>query len=342
MIEFLLEYGLFLLKAITILVVILIIIAAAAAKKSSANGELKIVNLNDKYLALKKAIQAATLDKKQLKNKRKAAKKAEKLEKKATKTQTDIENEDEQHSRLFVIDFEGDIKASSVPSLREEVTAILAAATEYDEVFVNLNNSGGVVHEHGFAASQLVRIKQANLSLTVAVDKVAASGGYMMACVADKIIAAPFAIVGSIGVVAQLPNFHRLLDKAGVDFEQHTAGEYKRNVTMFGKNTDKERQQLKEQLEDIHDLFRGFVTEYRPQLDMKKVGTGQYWYGTKAKHLNLVDELMTSDDYLSKASEKQSLYSVKYEFEKKLIEKLSSGGAQLFDRAVTKLSNPEV
>jgi serine protease SohB len=337
MIEFLLEYGLFLLKSVTVLIVILVIIAAAAAKKKSSEGELRIASLNEKYETLKVAIQSATLDKKQFKAELKEKKKLEKTKQKALQKNA----EEQKVSRLFVIDFEGDIKASSVPSLREEVTAILAAATPEDEVFVNLNNSGGVVHEHGFAASQLVRIKQANLPLTVAVDKVAASGGYMMACVADKIIAAPFAIVGSIGVVAQLPNFHRLLDKAGVDFEQHTAGDYKRNVTMFGKNTDKVRKQLKEQLEDIHDLFRGFVTEYRPQLDMKKVGPGQYWYGIKAKEMGLIDELITSDDYLSSAADNQNIYSVKYEFEKKLMEKLSSGGAQLFDRAISKLSNPE-
>ena len=336
MVEFFLEYGLFLLKAITVMIVILVIIAAAAAKKKSPDGELRIMNLNEKYQDLKKAIQSATLDKKHYKAELKEKKKIDKAKRKADK-----DGDDEKKSRLFVIDFEGDIKASSVPSLREEVTAVLAAATPEDEVFVNLNNSGGVVHEHGFAASQLVRIKQANLPLTIAVDKVAASGGYMMACVADKIIAAPFAIVGSIGVIAQLPNFHRLLDKAGVDFEQHTAGEYKRNVTMFGKNTDKERKQLKEQLEDIHDLFRDFVTENRPQLDMKQVGTGQYWYGIKAKEMGLVDELMTSDDYLSAAVENKNIYKVTYEFEKKWIEKLSSGGAQLFDRIVNRLNNPE-
>ncbi len=337
MFEFLFEYGLFLLKAITVLVVILIIIGAAVAKKKSASGELKITNLNKKYLHLKEAIQEATLDKKALKQENKAKKKKEKAEKKASNAKTDIQVK----PRLFVIEFEGDIKASSVPSLREEVTAILAAANSNDEILVNLNNSGGVVHEHGLAASQLVRIKQANLPLTVAVDKVAASGGYMMACVADKILAAPFAIVGSIGVVAQLPNFHRLLDKAGVDFEQHTAGEYKRNVTMFGKNTDKERQQLKEQLEDIHDLFRGFVTDYRPSLDMKEVGTGQYWYGSRAKELTLVDEIMTSDDYLSSAANEKDIFHIQYEFEKTLMEKMSNGGALLFDKVISRLSRPE-
>ena len=333
MYDLLLDYGLFLLKAITVLVVILIIIGAAAAKKKSTSGELKISSLNKKFQHLKEAIQEATLDKKIVKQEAKAKKKAKKEEKKKQK-----EGDVKSKPRLFVVDFEGDIKASSVPSLREEITAILAASKPDDEVLVRLNNSGGIVHEHGLAASQLVRLKQADLSLTVAVDKVAASGGYMMACVADKILSAPFAIVGSIGVVAQLPNFHRLLDKAGVDFEQHTAGEYKRNVTMFGKNTKKERDQLKEQLEDIHDLFRGFVTDYRPSLDMKEVGTGQYWYGSRAKELGLVDEIMTSDDFLAAMTDKQDIFQVKYEFEKTFMEKFSRGGAQLFEKAINKLA----
>jgi len=338
MAEFFLEYGLFLLKSVTVLIVILVIIGASMRAKKDSDGELKVTSLNDKFNQLKKVIQQATVDKKTRKAELKAELKAEKKKKKAEKKNS---TEDELKNRVFVIDFEGDIKASSVPSLREEVTAILVAAKEGDEVLVNLNNSGGVVHEHGFAASQLVRIKEAKLPLTVSVDKVAASGGYMMACVADKILAAPFAIIGSIGVVAQLPNFHRLLDKAGIDFEQHTAGEYKRNVTMFGKNTSKERSQLKEQLEDIHDLFRGFVTEFRPQLDMKKVGTGQYWYGVKAKELELVDELMTSDDYLASIANKKDLYQVSYEFEKTIMDKLSAGGATLFNKLVTALSKSD-
>jgi len=316
MYELLLDYGLFLLKAVTVLVVFLIILGAAVAKKKSPSGELTITNLNKKFQQLKTAIQEATLDKKVFKQETKEKKKAEKQKKKS--------GEESSNTRLFVVDFEG-----------------LSAAKPEDEVLIRLNNSGGVVHEHGLAASQLVRLKQANLPITIAVDKVAASGGYMMACVADKIIAAPFAIVGSIGVVAQLPNFHRLLDKAGVDYEQHTAGEYKRNVTMFGKNTKKERDQLKEQLEDIHDLFRGFVTEYRPSLDMSKVGTGQYWYGSRAKELDLVDEIMTSDDFLSAATNEKDIFHVKYEFEKSFLEKFSRGGAQLFDRAVHKFAKME-
>jgi len=331
---FFLEYGMFLLKSVTVLAVILMIMGFSMSRKKAEEGELKVVSLNEKFSQLKDTIQQATVGKKELKE-------AQKLEKKTQKEAAKNKKEIKSKKRVFVIDFEGDIKATSVPSLREEVTAILSAAKKGDEVLVNLNNSGGVVHEHGFAASQLVRIKDAKLPLTVSVDKVAASGGYMMACVADRIIAAPFAIVGSIGVVAQLPNFNRLLDKAGIDFEQHTAGEYKRNVTMFGKNTEKERKQLKEQLEDIHDLFRGFVAEFRPKLDMKKVGTGQYWYGVKAKELELVDDLMTSDDYLSSIVNKKDVFKVTFEFEKTIMEKFSKGGASLFHKMADGLRSSE-
>jgi len=209
--------------------------------------------------------------------------------------------------------------------MREEVTALLAVAQPQDEVFMKLDNSGGVVHEHGLAASQLQRITDAKLNFTVSVDKVAASGGYMMACVADKIVAAPFAIVGSIGVLAQLPNFNRLLDKVGVDWEQHTAGEYKRTVTMFGENSDKEREKLKLELQETHDLFRDFVSDNRAKLDIDQVSTGEHWYGKQALELNLVDELITSDEYLIKALDQFDIYEISMEVKQGLQDKLLGG-----------------
>ncbi len=321
--EFLASYGLFIAKTITILIFFIIVLGLlASSRRKPEGGELSINHLNEKYTQMKQALHSVMLDKKQFKQ---LAKQHKKEQKEAVK---------EDKKRLFVIDFEGDVKATAVASLRDEVTAILTAAIEGDEVLVRLNNSGGIVHEHGLAASQSVRFKDAGIPLTVAVDKVAASGGYMMACVADKVLAAPFAIVGSIGVIAQLPNFNRLLDKAGVDFEQHTAGEYKRNVTMFGKNTKKEREQLKEQLEGIHDLFRDFVIKYRPDLDMTKVGTGEYWYGSKALELGLVDELLISDDYLLKCVEAKEVYQVSMAMKKSVVEKLVKGGASLYEQLI--------
>jgi serine protease SohB len=199
-----------------------------------------------------------------------------------------------------------------VPSLREEVSALLEVASREDQVVVRLENYGGVVHEHGLAASQLVRIRDKEIPLTIVVDKVAASGGYLMACVANRILAAPFAILGSIGVLAQIPNFNRMLDSHGVDFEQITAGKYKRSVTMFGKNTDEDRAKLKEELEDVHLLFKGAVTKYRPDMDMDKIATGEHWYGTRALEFGLADELKTSDELLAELAKVLDLYRLAY------------------------------
>ena len=193
-----------------------------------------------------------------------------------------------------------------------------------------------MVHEHGLAASQLQRLKDAKLRLTVSIDKVAASGGYLMACIADKIIAAPFSIIGSIGVIAQLPNFNRLLDKAGIDFEQHTAGEFKRTVTMFGKNSEKERSKLKSDLKETHQLFMDYVAKNRPKLDIEHVATGEHWYGTRALELNLIDEVKTSDEVLMNALEQYRIYEVKIEKKLSLQEKFMGG----LTKATEKLSRP--
>ena len=276
MFEFLIEYGLFLLKVVTILMAIIVVISfAAATKKGSKQEGLEIEDLNKKNKDLSAGLQKAILRKDEWKAVLKRDKAKIKSDAKQKKSRP----------KVYVIDFIGDLKASAVPALREEVNAILNVAKKSDQVLVRLDNHGGVVHEHGLAASQLVRIRDKNINLVVMVDKVAASGGYLMACVANKIYAAPFAILGSIGVIAQLPNFNRLLDSYGVDFEQVTAGQYKRNVTMFGKNTDEDRSKLKDQLEEVHDLFKSSVSDYRPNMDLEKVATGEHWYGKKALEL---------------------------------------------------------
>ncbi len=231
-----------------------------------------------------------------------------------------------------MIDFKGDIRATATTSLREEVSAVLAVASEDDQVLVRLENSGGTVHEHGLAASQLLRIREKNIPLLVSVDKVAASGGYLMACVASHIIAAPFAIVGSIGVIAQLPNFNRFLEDKGVDFEQITAGRYKRTVTMFGKNTDEDRGKLKEEIEDVHELFKMQILGHRPQIDIERISTGEHWYGTRALELGLIDEIRTSDDFLSEAATESDLYGLTFKRKKSLPERLLGGAESLLGR----------
>ena len=311
--QFVAEYGLFLLKVATIVVAIIVIVGvvASAGRKVSHDG-LEIESLNKKYTALAHALRKAVMPKAEFRKEAKAEKKREKARAKTDPTRP----------RGFVIDFKGDLKASAVQSLREEVSAILEVASADDEVIIRLENHGGVVHEHGLAASQLARIRERDIPLSVCVDKVAASGGYLMACVASKIYAAPFAILGSIGVLAQLPNFNRLLDSHGVDFEQITAGQYKRTVTMFGKNTDADRAKLKEELEDVHTLFKAAVSKYRPLLDLDKVATGEHWYGTRALTLGLADEIKTSDELLTDLADGRDLYQVSYRIKKPLPKRL--------------------
>lgn len=310
--QFFMEYGLFLLKVVTIVVAIVIIIGVAAtAGRKAAHEGLEVESINKKYRTLASALRKAVLKKDEQK---KAAKQEKKLDK-AAKQSPD-------RPRSFVINFKGDLKASAVPSLREEVSAILDVASADDEVIVCLENHGGVVHEHGLAASQLARIRERNIPLSVCVDKVAASGGYLMACVASKIYAAPFAILGSIGVLAQIPNFNRLLDSHGVDFEQVTAGKYKRTVTMFGENTDEDRAKLKEELEDVHTLFKAAVGKYRPDLDLDKVATGEHWYGTMALELGLADEIKTSDELLTELALERDLYQLTYRIKQPLQKRL--------------------
>jgi serine protease SohB len=323
MIEFVAEYGLFLLKVVTIVVAIIIVIstAAAASKKATQEG-LEVEQLNDKYRRIAGTLRNAVMKKGERKKEAREEKKRQKAEEKG-----------DSRPRGFVIDFKGDLKASAVPSLREEVTAVLDVATSDDQVIVRLENHGGIVHEHGLAASQLARIRDRDIPLLVCVDKVAASGGYLMACVASKIYAAPFAILGSIGVIAQIPNFNRLLDSHGVDFEQITAGKYKRTVTMFGKNTDEDRDKLKQELEDVHVLFKSAVSKYRADLDLDKVATGEHWYGTQALELGLADEIRTSDELLLDLAESRDLYHLSYKIKQPLQKRLMSN----VDSAIEKL-----
>ncbi len=313
--EFLGEYALFLAKAVTVLVVVALMVAMAVGsrRRGREEGHRVVRALNDRFSQLRATLQQRVLPKK-------AFRKVAKTRKAEVKARA---KRGERRKRVYVLNFKGDIRASAVLSLREEITAVLSLAEAADEIVVRLENAGGLVHEHGLAASQLLRIKSRGIPLTVAVDKVAASGGYMMACVAERIVAAPFAILGSIGVLAQIPNFHRLLDSHGVDFEMIKAGELKRTLTMFGENTDEDRARLQEQIEDTHGMFKDFVAEHRPALDMEKVATGEHWHGVRAVDLALVDELRTSDDLLLEAAENADVYEVTYKHRKEIGERLA-------------------
>ncbi|CAM4387348.1 signal peptide peptidase SppA, 36K type [Acinetobacter dispersus] len=237
--------------------------------------------------------------------------------------------------KIYVLDFKGDVQASAVDTIREEITLILATAKAgHDRVVVRLESPGGMVHGYGLAAAQLVRLRDAGFHVTICVDKVAASGGYMMACIASEIISAPFAVVGSIGVVAQVPNFNRLLKQHNVDFELYTAGEYKRTVTMFGENTPEGKAKFEEELQQTHSLFKHFVEKYRPQLDIAKVATGEHWYGEDARELNLVDKLQTSDEYLLSLLPKHDIYVINTRKRPTFGEKLGLQAAQMAENLI--------
>ena len=343
--EFLHEVGVFSAQALVIVIAVIVAAAGVAVvsqrKRSGADeGYIEVRQINDRYRAYQDAVRSLTETKAETKARLKADKQRRKDEEKAAKNRTGKANADDAgpaRPRVFLINFEGDMRATQADALREELSALLPVATPADEVVVRLESPGGLVHGYGLAASQLRRVREAGIPLTVAVDKVAASGGYMMACVADKIIAAPFAVLGSIGVLAQLPNFHRLLKKHDIDFELFTAGEYKRTLTVFGENTDKGREKFVEELEETHGLFKSFVGDNRPSVDITKVATGEVWYGQQALDVGLIDELATSDGYLQKRMEDADILEVRYRQKPSLQERLGLAVEQSMERTFYKI-----
>jgi serine protease SohB len=320
--EFLTNYGLFFAKTITwvvaIIVVISFVVAMSIKRQRSEKGSISVTKLNEEFEDIADTLRVELLDEKSFKEELKQRKKQEKS---AAKLKKSAQEEDSK-KRVFVVDFDGDIKASAAEGLRHIVTSILSQAREQDEVVVRLESQGGMVHSYGFASSQLARIRTKNIPLTICVDKVAASGGYMMACVANKILAAPFAVIGSIGVVASLPNFHRILKKNDIDYEMLTAGEYKRTLTVFGENTEKGRQKFQQDLEETHVLFKEFIRANRPSLDIDKVATGEIWFGSRALDSDLIDQISTSDEYLTGLYPAADIYLIAYETKKTLAERM--------------------
>lgn len=308
-------------KALIIVVFILILLAGIlmllGRGKEKISGTIRIKKLNDKISETTENLLTEILSKKDLKHFFKEKKSQEKAKKQA--------EEQSPQKNVYVLNFNGDIKASAVASLREEVTAVLGVAKPEDEVVVCVESGGGMVHAYGLATSQLQRFRNNQIPLTVIVDKVAASGGYLMACVANKVLAAPFAIIGSIGVIVQIPNFNRVLKDKHVEFEQITAGSYKRTLTMFGPNTDEGREKLKEEIEVIHKDFKEVIIQHRQHVDIEKVATGEHWLGTQALELKLVDALTTSDDYILSLVKTANVYEITYHVKKSLGSKLMSG-----------------
>ncbi len=367
-IELLAEYGLFFAKIATFLIAIVLLISVivnAGQRGGEGEGRLEVKKLNDRYKQMEEIMQHAVLDEHVIKQREKAEKQSQKKKDKAAKKEakqlakvnakkstdsdsdaavTDSVNGTDSvkgaspvKGNVYVLDFDGDMKASEVENFREEITTVLTLAKPEDEVVVRLESPGGMVHSYGLASSQLARIRSANIPLTICVDKVAASGGYMMACIADKILAAPFAVIGSIGVVASLPNFNKVLKKLDVDYDVLTAGEYKRTLTMLGENTEAGRQKFIDDLEETHELFKGFVSEFRPKLDIPLVATGETWYGKVALEKLLVDGISTSDEYISQRVKEASVFEVKYVQKKSWQEKLGVSAQMAVEKSLDKV-----
>lgn len=331
--ETLQQLGLFLGQTLIIVIAIIAVIVAVAATaaKNKTGKTFEVEILNEKFDEQKEALNSIIMTDDEFKKEKKRIKKLTKDEDKKAK------------NYAYLIDFlKGDLEASSVDHLREEINAVLAVAKPQDEVILRIESPGGVVHGYGLAAAQILRLREAGLNVVVAVDKVAASGGYLMSCVAHQIIASPFAIIGSIGVVAQVPNFNRLLKKHDVEFKEYTAGDYKRTVTLFGEITDKGEAKFREQLEVTHTLFKSFVSKYRPQLDIQKVATGEYWYGQNALELNLVDKIQTSDDYILNKTKTHQVLKISCQKKPSLSEKisdaLSKSISMTFDKLVAQMA----
>jgi len=348
--EFFFVYGLFFAKLLTVVLaiaVLILLVSSLGGRPRGERGSITVNNLNEQLAQSRDALHACVLDpadyKESIKLKSKQAKREAKerkaAAKKAAKKRGDGTTvvDEKRRKRLFVLEFEGDIRASQVSALRREITTVLSLADTYDEVLLKLDSGGGTVHGYGLAAAQLQRIRDKNVSLTVCVDKVAASGGYMMACVADKIRAAPFALIGSIGVMAQIPNVHRLLKRHDIDVELLTAGEYKRTLTVLGENTEKGRQKFIADLEDIHGQFKNFISRFRPQTDINAVATGEVWSGQVALEKKLIDEIGTSDDYIVAACDSADVYTVKYEEKKKLMERVGMAAEQSGENLLLRL-----
>ena len=346
--DYVFDYLMFLAQAVTVVVAIVVVVSFAAGIKvrqqGGNQGYLAVTKLNERLRDLRYVMEEALLTPQEAKRRHKSEQKSQKATdketaakaKKAAKHSAQETLESDSPGRVFVVRFEGDVAATDVDNFRLEISAILTMAGNNDEVVVCLESPGGMVHSYGLAASQMMRVRNQGIPLTAVVDKVAASGGYLMAAVANKIVAAPFAVVGSIGVVAEVLNVHRLVKKNDVDVEVLTAGKYKRTLTLLGENTEEGREKFQQELEDVHALFQEFVVENRPEMDIATVATGEAWYGSRALELNLVDRLATSDEYLMVACEDKDVFQVEWKQNSKPLERLLGKASGILDR-VTQL-----
>ncbi|WP_148253944.1 protease SohB [Aidingimonas lacisalsi] len=332
--EWLYEFGMFLAQTLILLVALGVVVAIVARSRSGQGGEksrLRIEDLSQRYRKRQRQLRLSGLTSS-------ARKSLAKTFRKEDKRLQAAKGEGQAKHRVWVLDFQGDLKASATTRFSQEISALLGVAESGDEVVVRLESAGGLVHAYGHAAAEFDRLRTAGIKTTVCVDKVAASGGYLMACCAEKLMVAPFAVLGSIGVIAQLPNVHRLLQRHDVDVELHTAGRYKRTLTLFGENTDEGRDKFREDLEHIHALFKQYVGERRPALDIDSVATGESWYGSDAVENGLADVLSTSESYLLERMQYARVLSLHLETRKGVAERmglaLESGIERGIQRAI--------
>lgn len=342
--EYFIEYCLFLAKVATLVAAFIAVIGTMIAiggrgRRGAGKGAISVVRLNDELDDMRDAMKKVVYDKDTFKHEQKQERKRHKEEERERKSarknlESDSDIDPHAKKRVYVVDFNGDIQASEVESLREEITAILSLATPQDEVLVRLESPGGMVHAYGLAASQLSRIKEHSIPLTVCVDMVAASGGYMMACLADRLVAAPFAILGSIGVLVQMPNFHRLLRKHEVDYETISAGEFKTTLTTFGETTQRGRDKVKEDVEEMHAIFKDWVKQHRPAVEIDSIATGETWVGLQAMERNMIDEVITSDECIIRACDEADVFAVRFEIRRTIGDKLGAAIHSTIDKTV--------
>src|SRR5271167_1555465 len=319
---FWLDIAAFLLKALIIVAAfggLAVLIARLARSSDPKDQEIKVRSLDERYDDMRDAMNGELLDRKERKALAKSRKKEAKAAAKTRRAQ-------EPGKRIFVLTFKGDMRASAVKRLGAEIDAVLIAARpETDETVIRIESPGGTVTGYGLAAAEILRLREHKIMVTASVDQVAASGGYMMACAADRIVAAPFAVVGSIGVVAPAPNLHRLLKKNDIDYEEMTAGEFKRTVSVLGEITPEGREHFRGKLDATHEAFKTHVAECRPSVDIAEVANGDHWLAREALALGLVDEIATGDELLFRARETARLYEVSMEARKNLLQQILGG-----------------
>ena len=307
----------FLVKSIIFVVMVLFlfgtIIGMSTILKAKAPSEIKVVNLSKRYEKNLKKVND-TLGQKY--------------------TPSPVAGD----KKVFVLTFTGDVAASALEGLRKEISILLETASPDDEIIVCLESGGGFVHAYGLGSAELSRIKEAGIPLTIVVDKVAASGGYMMACVADTLIAAPFSIIGSIGVVAEFPNFSGWMSEHGITYEQYTAGKYKRTVSPFTKPTKEATKKTAEDLARTHKLFKDLVVTNRPEIGIDTIATGEIWYGQEALDLHLIDRVSTSDELIISRMSGATVYQLTYIPETKLTERFAEAASILTEKLYLRMS----